>query len=129
MERFSISVTLGKASNPHGANLAHNNRDFIARNIRRDQMQNNIFFKQQDVRETYSELFGAAIAEYNAKQKQPCRRIKDYYSHIASGKREEPFYEVIVQLGDALALGVELAPQNQLFPYLRQRCHIIYVAL
>ena len=100
MERFSISVTLGKASNPHGANLAHNNRDFIARNIRRDQMQNNIFFKQQDVREAYSELFGAAIDDYNAKQKQPCRRIKDYYSHIASGKREEPFYEVIVQLGD-----------------------------
>ncbi|MBR3419856.1 MAG: plasmid recombination protein [Oscillospiraceae bacterium] len=100
MERFSISVTLGKASNPHGANLAHNNRDFIARNIRRDQMQNNIFFKQQDVREAYSELFGAAIVDYNAKQKQPCRRIKDYYSHIASGKREEPFYEVIVQLGD-----------------------------
>lgn len=100
MERFSISVTLGKASNPHGANLAHNNRDFIARNIRRDQMQNNIFFKQQDIHEAYEELFGVAIAEYNAKQKQPCRRIKDYYSHIASGKREEPFYEVIVQLGD-----------------------------
>ena len=100
MERFSISVTLGKASNPHGANLAHNNRDFIAQNVRRDQMQNNIIFKQQDVREAYAELFGAAIAEYNAKQKQPCRRIKDYYSHIASGKREEPFYEIIVQLGD-----------------------------
>ena len=100
MERFSISVTLGKASNPHGANLAHNNRDFIARNIRRDQMQNNIFFKQQDIHEAYEELFGAAIDDYNAKQKQPCRCIKDYYSHIASGKREEPFYEVIVQLGD-----------------------------
>ncbi len=100
MERFSISVTLGKASNPHGANLAHNNRDFIARNIRRDQMQNNIFFKQQDIHEAYAELFGAAIDDYNAKQKQPCRRIKDYYSHIASGKREEPFYELIVQLGD-----------------------------
>jgi len=57
MERFSISVTLGKASDPHGANLAHNNRDFIARNIRRDQMQNNIFFKQQDIHEAYEELF------------------------------------------------------------------------
>ena len=57
MERFSISVTLGKASNPHGANLAHNNRDFIARNIRRDQMQNNIFFIQHDIHEAYEELF------------------------------------------------------------------------
>ncbi|MBQ8922466.1 MAG: hypothetical protein IJ060_09975 [Oscillospiraceae bacterium] len=50
---------------------------------------------------TKAELFGAAIAEYNAKQKQPCRRITDYYEHIASGKREEPFYEIIVQLGDS----------------------------
>ena len=57
MERFSISVTLGKASDSHGANLEHNNRNFIAQNVHRDQMQNNIFFKQQDVREAYAELF------------------------------------------------------------------------
>ena len=100
MERFSISVTLGKASNPHGANLEHNNRSFIAQNVHRDQIPHNILFKQQEVQEAYSELFGAAIDYYNAKQKQPCRRIKDYFAHISSGKREEPYYEVIVQLGD-----------------------------
>lgn len=100
MERFSISVTLGKAGSPHGANLEHNNRNFIAQNVRRDQIPHNILFKQQDVQEAYAELFGAAVEEYNAKQKQPCRRIKDYYAHISSGKREEPYYEVIVQLGD-----------------------------
>ena len=100
MERFSISVTLGKASNPHGANLEHNNRNFIAQNVHRDQIPQNILFKQQDVQEAYAELFDDAVAEYNAKQKQPCRRIKDYYAHISSGKREEPYYEVIVQLGD-----------------------------
>ena len=100
MERFSISVTLGKANSPHGANLEHNTRNFIAQNVRRDQIPHNILFKQQDVQEAYAELFGAAVEEYNAKQKQPCRRIKDYYAHISSGKREEPYYEVIVQLGD-----------------------------
>ncbi|MBR3045988.1 MAG: plasmid recombination protein [Oscillospiraceae bacterium] len=100
MERFSISVTLGKASNPHGANLEHNNRNFIAQNVHRDQIPHNILFKQQDVQEAYAELFGAAVEEYNAKQKQPCRRIQDYFKHISSGKREEPYYEVIVQLGD-----------------------------
>ena len=100
MERFSISVTLGKANSPHGANLEHNNRNFIAQNVRRDQIPHNILFKQQDVQEAYAELFDDAVAEYNAKQKQPCRRIKDYYAHISSGKREEPYYEVIVQLGD-----------------------------
>ena len=100
MEKFSISVTLGKASNPHGTNLEHNNRNFIAQNVHRDQIPHNILFKQQDVQEAYAELFDDAVAEYNAKQKQPCRRIKDYYAHISSGKREEPYYEVIVQLGD-----------------------------
>lgn len=100
MERFSISVTLGKANSPHGANLEHNNRNFIAQNVRRDQIPHNILFKRQDVQEAYTELFGAAVEEYNVKQKQPCRRIKDYYAHISSGKREEPYYEVIVQLGD-----------------------------
>ena len=100
MERFSISVTLGKASSPHGANLEHNNRNFIAQNVRRDQIPHNILFKQQDVQEAYAELFGAAVEEYNEKQKQPCRRIQDYFKHISSGKREEPYYEVIVQLGD-----------------------------
>jgi hypothetical protein len=67
MERFSISVTLGKANSPHGANLEHNNRNFIAQNVRRDQIPHNILFKQQDVQEAYAELFDDAVAEYNAK--------------------------------------------------------------
>ena len=61
MERFSISVTLGKASDPHGANLEHNNRNFIAQNVHRDQIPQNILFKQQDVQEAYAELFDDAV--------------------------------------------------------------------
>ena len=105
MERYSISFTLGKASDPHGANIAHNNRKFTAANVCDRLTSKNIVYAEQSVRDAYEQLFGQALAEYNAKQKQPCRRIHDYYDHICSGKREEPYYEIVVQFGD-----VESAP-------------------
>ena len=96
METFSVSFTLGKASAAHGANVAHNNRKYLADNVKPRETNHNINFKMQRVESAYQELFGAAVAEYNARQKRPCRRIQDYYAHIAEGNREEPYYEVIV---------------------------------
>lgn len=100
MDRYSISFTLGKASDPHGANLSHNNRNFTAANVHESRSNQNITYQRQDVRDAYEHLFGKALAEYNAKQAKPSRRIKDYYEHISSGNREEAFYEVVVQFGD-----------------------------
>ncbi len=100
MDRYSISFTLGKASDPHGANLAHNNRKFTAANVHEARSGENITYIMQDVRDAYEQLFAKSVAEYNAKQRQPCRRIHDYYDHIANGNREEPYYEVVVQFGD-----------------------------
>ena len=100
VERFSISFTLGKASAAHGANVNHNNRKFLADNINPAETSKNISYKMQTVESAYEELFGEAVREYNEKQKRPCRRIADYYSHIANGHREEPFYEAVVQFGD-----------------------------
>ncbi len=100
MDRYSISFTLGKASDPHGANLAHNNRNFTAANVHESRSNQNITYQRQDVCDAYEQLFGKALAEYNAKQAKPSRRIKDYYEHISSGNREEAFYEVVVQFGD-----------------------------
>ena len=100
MDRYSISFTLGKASDPHGANLAHNNRKFTAANVHEARSGENITYIMQDVRDAYEQLFAKSVAEYNAKQRQPCRRIHDYYAHIANGNREEPYYEVVVQFGD-----------------------------
>ena len=104
MEQFSISFTLGKAGSPHGANVAHNNRQFLAPNIRPGYTIQNVTFKAQPVEKAYEELFGEAVREYNEKQKRPTRRIADYYSHIANGRREEPFYEVVVQFGDSKSM-------------------------
>jgi len=101
MKQLSISFTLGKASIQHGANVEHNNREFIAKNIDRTKVHENITYVRQDVRKAYDELFGKAVEEYNQNQKQKCRRISDYYQHIADGRREEAFYEIIVQFGDS----------------------------
>ena len=101
MSKLSVSFTLGKASVSHGANVEHNNREFIAGNIDPKRISENVTYVRQDVREAYRELFGKAVADYNAKQKQPCRRISDYYKHISESKREEAFYEIVVQFGDS----------------------------
>ncbi len=100
MEKYSISFTLGRASDQHGVNLAHNNRQFTAPNVDESRSCQNISYVRQGVREAYQQLFSAALGEYNAAQKKPCRRIQDYYSHIANGRREEPYYEAVVQFGD-----------------------------
>jgi hypothetical protein len=99
MKALSISLRLGKASAPSGANLEHNNREFIADNVDASRITDNVIYVQQDVRQAYEELFGDALKEYNERQKQPCRRINDYFEHVSEGKREEPFYEIIVQFG------------------------------
>ena len=124
VERFSISFTLGKASAAHGANVNHNNRKFLADNINPAETSHNINYKMQSVESAYQELFGEAVKEYNERQKRPCRRIADYYSHIANGHREEPFYEAVVQFGDCRTVqpGTQrwYAAQTMLNDYMRQ---------
>lgn len=80
--------------------LTHNNRDFIADNIDRARTTNNVTYQNENLREVYSELFGAALERYNAKQKRSDRKIKDYYEHIRTGKQEKLFHEVIFQIGN-----------------------------
>ena len=101
MQKFSISFTLGKSSVLHQANVAHSNREFIARNVDQQRTHLNVTYARQDVRDAYAKLFGQAVAEYNQKQTRADRKIADYYTHIANGKREEAFYEAIVQFGDS----------------------------
>lgn len=101
MSRLSISFTLGKASMPHEANVEHNNREFIANNVNKDKISENVTYIKQDIREAYQKLFEESLAEYNAKQTRKDRVINDYYKHISKSKREEAFYEIVVQFGDS----------------------------
>lgn len=87
--------------------LGHNNREFIADNVDGERISDNITYVRRDIREVYDELFGKALAEYNAKQRRNDRRIEDYYEHIKSSDRVKPFYEVVVQFGDVQTCGLK----------------------
>ncbi len=101
MSKLSISFTLGKASMPHEANVEHNNREFIANNVNKTKISENITYIKQDVQQAYQQLFSESLAEYNGNQTRKDRIISDYFKHISKSKREEAFYEIIVQFGDS----------------------------
>lgn len=100
MNSLSISFTLAKQSQAHGANIEHNNRDYIASNIDISKVHQNINYIRESPEKAYEKLFSNAVKEYNAKQKQPCRKIGNYYEHILKSRREEAFYEAVIQFGD-----------------------------
>lgn len=100
MEGYSISFTLGKASANHGGNVEHNNRSFTADNVIKEKSKDNIQYKVQNIEEAFHELFDDAVEEYNKKQNRPCRCIDNYFEHIKKSKREEIFYEAVVQFGN-----------------------------
>ena len=97
----TISFVKGKGS------LRHNNRDFIASNIDEERIPWNVTYIQQPLKEAYEQLFGEAVAEYNAKQRRSDRKIDDYLSKIKhSGNNEKVFYENVVQIGKMSDTGV-----------------------
>ena len=90
----SISGRIDKGS------IGHNSREFIAPNVDKSRVNENITLVREDIQKVYHELFDKALNEYNAKQKRKDRRIKNYYEHINRSKQEKPFYELIFQIGN-----------------------------
>ena len=80
--------------------INHNNRTFIAENVDANRTPMNITYVKKPIEQAYEEIFGEAVAEYNAKQKRNDRKIKDYLSHVKQSKNNEKvFYETVVQIG------------------------------
>lgn len=103
MSTKSISMCEGKGS------LSHNNREFTAKNIDSSRTPNNVIFVQQDLGETYHQLFDEAVERYNARQKRNDRKIVDYFEHlfnrppsksvIEGANKQKSFYEHLVYIG------------------------------
>ena len=104
MKEKRISFCQGKGS------LTHNNRDFIAENVDRSRIKDNITFISQPVGETYEQLFGESTERYNARQKRNDRKIHSTYyeslfhqkpssSVVTAADKRKSFYEDIVQVG------------------------------
>ena len=80
--------------------INHNNRKFIASNVDKSRVKDNITIVKDDIREVYHELFDDALKEFNARQTRKDRIIHDYREHIRHGRQEKEFYEVIFQVGN-----------------------------
>ena len=97
----TISFVKGRGS------LAHNNREFIADNVDPERTSWNVTYMKTPLKQAYEDIFGEAIAEYNAKQKRKDRQIDNYLNKIKnSGNNEKPFYEIVVQIGKKDDTGV-----------------------
>ena len=99
MIQRTISAMVGKGS------INHNCRKFTAENVDPSRSHLNIEYCNEDLHEVYHELFDAALERYNAKQKRKDRMIDDYYEKIRSGKQENLFHEIIIQIGDRESCG------------------------
>lgn len=93
MER-TISIEVGKGSQ------AHNSRKFKASNVDVERTQNNVCYRNENIRKVYHELFDDAVKRYNDKQTRADRKIDDYYKKIRTGKQEKLFHEIVVQIGN-----------------------------
>lgn len=88
--------------------IKHNNRDLTEEEYLEVQYQHidqsksgdNIYIKQENLKEVYQTLFGKSLAEYNAKQKRKDRMISDYYQHVKKSKTLDLQREFIVGIGN-----------------------------
>lgn len=98
----SVSISFSTAAK---GNFNHNRRtnSKIPENVDPTRTAFNKILIDKDIRQVYKEVFGEALAEYNANQvakKHPERQKKDYYSSICHDKKTEPFREAVVQIGN-----------------------------
>lgn len=112
MSEKSLSHCQGKGS------LTHNNRTFVAKNVDKSRIRDNITFVNKPIDEVYHEIFDKAVEEYNSRQKRKDRRIDTGYFEYQFGRppttnvvtspdKRNSFYEDVVQIGckDDTAVG------------------------
>lgn len=97
----TISIMIGAGS------IKHNARNFIAENVDKNRIGNNVQYCNEDIRKVYHALFDFALTAYNAGKKKTRDKIPDYYEHICNGKQEKPFHEIVVQIGDRDSMGFQ----------------------
>lgn len=89
--------------------VEHNNRKFIAKNVDKDRIKDNVIYKTEDLREKYKELFNEAVEEYNVLQKSKhriSRCIDNYYDYVKKSQKEKLYYEAVIQIGDMHNCGI-----------------------
>lgn len=94
MEERTLSITIG------GGDIRHNNRLFRPSNVDHSRTPDNITLAREDIQDAYHNLFNESVIKYNENQKRNDRKIKNYFDKIYRSKKEKPFYEFIIQVGN-----------------------------
>ena len=82
--KLSQHVSVGGHNGKH--NLNENYRASLD-HVQGDLSQGNVTLRHENLKRVYSELFGDAVEEYNARQKRADRRIGDYYEKVRDDAR------------------------------------------
>lgn len=94
MNHYTMSIAKGRGD------LKHNNREFRPKNADPQRKDKNITLVKEDLQKVYHELFDESVIKYNDTQKRNDRKIKNYFDKIYRSKKEKPFYEFIIQVGN-----------------------------
>lgn len=94
MNHYTMSIAKGRGD------LRHNNREFRPKNADPSRRDKNITLVHEDLQKVYHELFDESVIKYNENQKRNDRKIKNYFDKIYRSKKEKPFYEFIIQIGN-----------------------------
>lgn len=94
MNHYTMSIAKGRGD------LRHNNREFRPKNADPSRRDKNIVLVKEDLQKVYHELFDESVIKYNDTQKRNDRKIKNYFDKIYRSKKEKPFYEFIIQIGN-----------------------------
>lgn len=87
--------------------LKHNNRELTEeeflepahRHIDQTKINQNIYIRQENLKEVYDDIFGQALEDYNANQKRSDRKIDDFYHHVKKSKTLDLQREFVVSIG------------------------------
>lgn len=94
MKEHTLSITIGSGD------IRHNNRLFKPSNVDHSRTPDNITLVKENIQDAYHRLFDDSVTKYNESQKRNDRKIKNYFDKIYRSKKEKPFYEFIVQVGN-----------------------------
>ena len=110
--RYRVSVSNGRGS------LRHNNREFVAENVDKNRIKDNVTLERMSLTDAYKMAYGESIDKYNEQQKRKDRKltVDKYMKRIESGqgKKNNPklFYETVIQIGDVETAGIKQQPKT-----------------
>lgn len=108
---MSVSVSSGRGDG------RHNTREFIAENVDRSRIKDDIIFVNQSLPDAYRQCFGDACEVNNARQVLKARMLtpESYLSKIEAGQGKKnnpkPFYESVIQIGNKDDAGILSHPE------------------